>query len=295
MELNLPAGVELFTLTGHTVAVSPDGTRVAFIGVLGGVRQVYVRSLDGFEAVPLRGTDIATTCFFSPDGPSVGFITTDRTLRKVSLADGLVVTVVTDVDQDGAAWGSDDHIVFARAGTLWQVSASGGAPTPLMAPDAGPQGRVHRWPDPLPGAAAFLFAAVDGSSGDARIEAVVLATGERRVLVERGTFPRYAPSGHLIFYRDGELLAAPFDAARLQVTGSPIRVVDEIPPSSVGTPVVAVSGAGTLVYAPTTATSRLVWVSRQGAEQPMIETLRSYANPRLASNGSRGLVQAGDL
>jgi serine/threonine-protein kinase len=295
MELNLPAGVELFALTGNTVAVSPDGTRVAFVGVLGGVRQVYVRLFDGFEAVPLRGTDNAGVCFFSSDGRSVGFITADFVLRKVSLADGLVATVVTDAGIEGAAWGPDDRIVFVRAGTLWQVSASGSAPKPLMTPDAGPQGRVHAWPAFLPGADAVLFAAVDGRSGDARIEAVVLATGERRVLVERGTFPRYVPSGHLIFYRDGELLAAPFDVARLQVTGSPTRVIDDVPQTGVGTPLADVSGTGTLVYAPTTATSRLVWVSRQGAEQPMIDTLRSYANPRLASNGSRVLVQVGDL
>jgi len=88
LELNLPPGVELFTLTGNTVAVSPDGTRVAFIGVLGGVRQIYVRALDSFEAVPMRGTENASLCFFSADGRSIGFIDAGGVVRRVSLADG---------------------------------------------------------------------------------------------------------------------------------------------------------------------------------------------------------------
>jgi serine/threonine-protein kinase len=295
LEMTLPTGVELFTLAGGSIAVSPDGRRVAFVGVLGGLRQIYVRALDALEATPLRGTENASSCFFSFDGRSIVFLTAGGVLRKVSLADGLVDSLTPQADFDAVAWGSDDRIVFVRDGTLWEVPASGGMARRLLSLDSTRHETRQTWPVLLPGGKAVLFSSVTGDSWDsARIESLVLATGERRVIVERGTFPLYAPSGHLVFYRDGGLLAAPFDTNRLQLTGSPTRVIENLPPTSINVPLVGASG-GTLVYAPTTLTSRLVWVSRQGAEQSITETLRTYANPRVAPDGHRVLVQAGDL
>jgi Tol biopolymer transport system component len=62
-------------------------------------------------------------------------------------------------------------------------------------------------------------------------------------------------------------------------------------------PLAALSNAGSLTYAPTDAgTTRLVWVSRQGVEQPITETPRRYQYPRLAPDGRRtALATAGDL
>jgi Tol biopolymer transport system component len=291
LELNLPDDVEPFTFTGSTVTVSPDGTHVAFIGVRGAMRQVYVRALDGLEAVPIRGTENAWICFFSSDGRSIGFIAADSVLRRVSLTDGLVATVVSNVEFQGAAWGSDDRIVFVRAGALWRVPASGGAPEELTVLD-GERKEALAWPTVLPGANAILFASI-ASSGDARIEALLPATRERRVLVERGTLPQYVPSGHLTFYRDGELLATRFDAGSLTLTGSPRPVIESIPEGGAGLPVAAVSNTGTLVYAPATATARLVWVSRNGTEQSLADEPRLYVNPRLAPGETRLLVEAG--
>jgi Tol biopolymer transport system component len=106
------------------------------------------------------------------------------------------------------------------------------------------------------------------------------------------------PSGHLVFFRDGALLGAPFDVDRLEVTGPVVRVLENL---AVGTtmdaPLAALSDAGSLAYAPSDAgTTRLVWVSRQGVEQPITDTARRYQYPRLASDGRRTVVAAaGDL
>jgi hypothetical protein len=278
LEINLPAGVELYTASPRPVAVSPDGTRLAFVGVRGGGRQVYMRPLDQFEAVPLRGTDTVTVCFFSPDGRSIGFITAFGALRTVSLVDGLVATVTEGVNPSfGAAWSADDRIVFVRDRALWQVPRSGGTPQPLTMLGGARLDTLHAWPVVLPDGKTMLFGAASGDQW--RIDALVLATGERRIVVERGTLPLYAASGHLVFFRDGELLAAPFDAVRLELTGSAVRAIDNIPASLSGVPMVDVSPSGTVAYAPTTAVSRLVWVSRQGAEQPLNDVPRAYANP----------------
>ncbi|MGH9257586.1 MAG: protein kinase domain-containing protein [Vicinamibacterales bacterium] len=295
LEVNLPAGVELYTASPRPVAVSPDGARIAFVGVRGGSRQAYVRRLDQFEAVPVRGTDGVTSLFFSPDGQSIGSLTAAGLLRTVSLADGLVTTVTDGATfLYGAAWTGDDRIVFVRGGALWQVPRSGNTAEPLTTLGGAQGDTLHAWPIVLPDSGTILFSA--RASNQWRIDALTFASGERRTVVERGTQPMYAASGHLMFFRDGELLAAPFDAASLGLTGPVVRTtIESVPISVQGTPIVDVSPSGTMVYAPTGALSRLVLVSRQGAEQPLNETLRPYGNPRLAPDGSRVLVEGGDL
>jgi hypothetical protein len=140
-----------------------------------------------------------------------------------------------------------------------------------------------------------VFASSDLGADSWRIESVEPATGERHTVLERGTLPLYAPSGHLIFYRDGELLAAPFDVETQRITGPTVRILANIPEGANGVPLVDISAAGALVYAPITSAARLVWVSRDGAVQPVADTPRFYANPRLDPLGRRILVQAGAL
>ena len=293
LEVTLPTGVELFT-SNRTVAVSPDGSRVAFVGVRAGTRQVYLRALDQFEAIALKGSDSATVCFFAPDGRSIGIVTNTGVIKTISLADGLVTTVTDGANfLYGAAWGEDDRIVFVRAGTLWQIARSGGTATQLTKLGGSRGDTLHANPVFLPGSKTLLFAA---SAGDQRrIESLVVASGERRTVIEGGALPLYATSGHLVFVRAGELLAAPFDPDRLEVIGTAAQAIEKLPSQLQGIPSIDISASGTVIYAPTAAVSRLVFVSRQGAEQPLNEVARSYANPRLAPDGSRILVQAGDL
>jgi Tol biopolymer transport system component len=299
LDLDLPAGVELWVYPPGVV-LSPDGTRVAFVGVFRGSRQLYTRRLDQFETVPIRGTENANAVFMSPDGGALGFITADLALKRVSLADGLVTTIEHDAEfSAGAAWGPDERITFVRAGALWQVPASGGPAKQITTIDSGKGELLHAWPSVIAQGRTLLFASITGTRRDAsHIEALSLVTGQRRVIIESGTFPLYLRSGHLVFFRDGALLGAPFDVDRLEVTGPVIRVLENL---AVGTimdaPLAALSDAGSLTYAPSDAgTTRLVWVSRQGVEQPITETPRRYQYPRLSPDGRRTAVAtAGDL
>jgi serine/threonine-protein kinase len=229
-----------------------------------------------------------TSVFFSPDGRSIGVVQADQSLKKISLADGLATTLASGVDSQRPAWG-DEQIVFTRERTLWQIAASGGAPTQLTTLDDKRGDLLHAWPLLVPQARAILFMCLT-QGGSARVESLSLPTGERRVLLEQASFPLYAPSGHLIFYRDGAVLAAPFDAKRLTLTGPPGVVVVE----GVGAPHVALSETGSLVYATGATRSRLVWVSRQGTEQALNDTPQAYQNPRLSPDGQRILVEVAE-
>src|SRR5262249_36545919 len=143
-----------------------------------------------------------------------------------------------------------------------------------------------------------LYTSVTGPRRDAaHIEALSLDTGQRRVVVEPGIRPLYAPSGHLVFFRDDALVAAPFDVRRLEINGPAVPTIEDIAVDESGAGPAAVSKSGALVYAPRgTAPTRLVWVSRQGLEQPITDTSHMYQTPGLAPDGRHIVVQAaGDL
>ena len=294
LELNMPPGVEASETAAPSMAISPDGRRVALIGGVGGLRRIYIRGLDEFATTVLRGTETVNLCSFSPNGNALAFVPSDRTLKTVSLSDGLVTTLVGDVDYavGGAVWSPDERITFIRAGTLWRVPATGGPAEQLTTLDAARNERAHLWPSVV-GDSAILFTVVSGTDRIVtRIESVSLATKERRVVIDAGSYPLYATSGHLLFFRDDALLAAPFDVSRLQVTGPAISVLRDISLDQFGAPLVTVSSAGSLAYIPREqATKRLVWVSRQGVEQPITDVSRSYKNPRLSPDGQRIVVE----
>jgi len=295
LELDLPLNVDLYGGNAPGVSLSPDGKRIAFVGVLAGQRHIYTRNLDSYEAVPLRGTEQSQAFFFSPDGGTLGFITPDRILKRVSLSDGLVVVVARDADQySGAVWGRDGRITFSREGALYQVAGSGGPIAKLTSLDTRTSELLHTWPEMLPHGKALLFASLSGDDvKTSRVEALRLATGERHEIVT-GTFPRYAESGHLVFFRGKDLLAAPFDADRLELTGPAVRVLENIGLDFNGVPLASFSPSGTLAYVPVgTGTSRLVWVSREGVEQPITDSTARYQSPRLAPDGRRIAVHMG--
>ena len=83
-------------------------------------------------------------------------------------------------------------------------------------------------------------------------------SGERRTVIEGGALPLYATSGHLVFVRAGELLAAPFDPDRLEVIGTAAQAIEKLPSQLQGIPSIDISASGTVIYAPTAAVSRLV-------------------------------------
>jgi serine/threonine-protein kinase len=234
-------------------------------------------------------------CFFSPDGQSLGFATAGGDLKTVRLSDGWISNVAggrTASTPYGATWAADDRIVFAHNSGLRQVRRSGGAATQLTTLDSARQ-EIHAFPHALPDGKNVLFG-VQTPTGW-RIESVALATGERRTIVEQGTQPFYSASGHLAFVRDDKLLIVPFDLDRLEVTGPVIGSIESLPPiGDLGVAVLDMSASGTVVYSPTSATSRLAWVSREGVEQPLDDTLRRYLNPRLSRSGDRVLVQVGN-
>jgi len=295
----LPEGDRLGAAAPAT-ALSPDGKQLAYVAIRGGTQMIYLRAMDSLESTAVPGTEGGTCPFFSPDGQWLGFYATGE-LKKVSVNGGAVVTLGAAQTPRGATWSRQGAIIFANTsfGTLLQVSDAGGMPQPLTRHEGGETS--HRWPQLLPDGNSVLFAAGQATANfanGARIVLQSLATGARRDLVQAATYPRYAPSGHLIYVQAGNLMAVPFDLQRLQITGTAVPVVESVSQiPGAGIAQYSISTTGSLVYVTggiQQTQSSLVWVSRNGAEQPLLAPPRDYRVPRLSPDGRRITVVIDD-
>jgi Tol biopolymer transport system component len=281
-----------------TLALSPDGSRLVFrLGQEDYTGALHSRSLDRFEAAPIPGTEGGTMPFFSPDGRWLGFVS-DRAIKRLAFAGGGATRIADVGNPFGATWGPDDEIIFtplSYAG-LHRVSAAGGPVTVLTTPDRQRREKSHRWPEFVPGARAVIFTTVKmdiSSFDDADIEVLSLDTGARRRLIEGGSRARIAPNGSLVYVRGSALHAVPFDTRRLEVTGPPARVIDDLLPSN-WLPHYTFSSDGTLVYVPSHGRKlgrELVWLDRQGQVAALPLPERVFRAPRLSPDGSRIAVQ----
>jgi serine/threonine protein kinase/Tol biopolymer transport system component len=295
-DISAPSKTALSLSRWPAMALSPDGSTLAFAVVSAdGVNRLYVRKRDDPEVKPLAGTEGAVQPAFSPNGKSLAFVA-DLTLKKISL-DGAVLSLTKVGDTRGVTWADDDTLVYSPESTegLFQISSNGGAPRAITTVDNKKNERTHRWPEVLPGGKAVLFTVGTLTSPDnydrSNIEAVILATGERRVVLQSASMARYVPTGHLIFAREGLLYAITFDAGSLTTHGNSVPVLQGVAgDKTTGAVHFAIANDGTLAYVPGSATSslrRLVWVDRSGTEQRVNLPGGQYNDPRLSPDGSR--------
>jgi Tol biopolymer transport system component len=276
------------------VAITPDGSRIVYRGN----NQLLVRSLDLLEPTVLsRLGGRPRSMFVSPDGLWVAFFD-GSVLKKVAITGGPPVTITSvDGQSRGGTWGPDGTIIFAtstRGTGLQRVSAAGGEPTTLTTPDRAGDARDHLWPEFLPGGEAVLFTIllVSSSIDDAQIAVLDLRSGTSKVLIRGGSDARYAPTGHLIYGISGTLRAVAFDLRRLEVTGTPVPVLEGLLTTEDGAAQVAIAGNGSLVYVPGTARGggqqTVVSMDRQGRAQPLPGVRPdSYRDVRVSPDGAR--------
>ena len=276
------------------LAISPDGTRLVYSAGPGNLTtRLYVRAMDGLEARLIPGTEGGQNPFFSPDGQRIGFISNSGKLATVSVSGGAPVSLaeVRFPGFYGASWGSQGMIAFVPQGDgpIVQIPETGGEPKPLTHLEK--REFAHGYPELLPSGKGVLFTAIVGATAT-NLLAQSLTNGEHHVLTQSGEQPRYAPSGHLVYAQGANLMAAPFDPERLSITGAAVPVVQGVL-STGGVAQYSFSSTGSLVYVPGSvqgAQSRLVWVDRKGAEQPVAAPAHNYVLPRVSPDGKRVAV-----
>jgi Tol biopolymer transport system component len=300
-QLTLPDATQLPAATGGTLAISPDGRSIVFSGVTAGKAQLWLRPIDGSDAKPLPGTEGGYQPFWSPDSAQLGFFA-DRKLKRVEISTGTVQVVVDGVrGPGGATWNRDGVIVFSPRleGPLFRVPAVGGTPAPLTALDAANQESNHMWPHFLPDGRHYVFQLLGLTNAGLYVGS--LDSPQRTLLVRQEsldlTAVQYSASGHLVYVRNHQLVARPFDAKTLTVTGEPFPLADGFGIGGPGTPAFSISSNGVLVFRPQTigATVQPTWFERNGSRQGTLGPPGRYSDLELSPDGSTvAMVRATD-
>jgi serine/threonine protein kinase/Tol biopolymer transport system component len=243
-----------------SVAISPDGTTVAFLAPAPDGSNdpvLWVRPIDRDEPRPLPGTKNASYQFWAPDSRSLAFFA-DRKLRTIEISGGLP-QAIADIEQGrGGCWSDSGRLFFTPVGggRVFSVASTGGAVTPVTALNAARAENANYWPTCLPGGKHFLYFA---RSKRAEFNGVYFAnadgTGEPVQVVSSLSSAIYVPpdaghGGYLLWARDTDLLAQPFDADSGRLSGQAVQIAtDVLVDESQRGLMAAASGTGTLLWA----------------------------------------------
>jgi serine/threonine protein kinase/Tol biopolymer transport system component len=260
------------------IAVSPDGSHLAFTAATGGNVRLWVRALDSTDARALDGTQGASLPFWSPDSRFIGFFA-DGQLKKIEFIGGPVQTICEAPSSSlGGVWGRDGVILFVRPGgsRLLRVSTAGGEVIQVTTPDKSRQEISHRYPTFLPDGRHFLYSIHSGQKETRGVYLGSLDGSLKQRLLDDFTNIKYmaavpgergSGAGWLVFVRDWALLARPFDARRLEFTGEPFSLSDKVGRDLNGTySTFSVSDNGVLVFDPNLNRQRgqYLWKDRRG-------------------------------
>ncbi len=299
--LTLPADQQLLVdPQSRDLTITRDGTSIVYKG---GSRidrtQLFVQRLDQLEPEPLTPTGLPKGPFVSPDGQWVGYFEPGppgAAFRKVPLTGGPPVFVSRlDGPSRGATWVDDQTIIAGSGATstgLLRLSPSGGEPVVLTRPNRERGEGDHLWPQVLPDGRQVLFTitALTGGIDAAQVGVLDLASGSWRPVLQRASQAQYVPGGHLVYVAGGALWAIAFDPVRAQTLGSARVVVPQVVTLPTGVAEFDIADDGTLVYlvgSPRAASRNLVWVDREGRENPIDAPPRAYVNVRLSPDGTR--------
>jgi Tol biopolymer transport system component len=266
------------------VAISPDGSTIAFIAEGEGKQLIFVRPLHATTAQPLAGTEGAYYPFWSPDSKFIGFFASGK-LKKVEASGGVVQSLCDAPYGRGGSWNRDGVILFTPGihDVIFRVPDGGGQPVAVTrVQKAGPQAGA-RWPYFLPDGRHFLYLDLEGDDPHGKIYAASLDSPAVQLLLDDNSAAEYA-NGYIFFAKDGNLVAQPFDPDHLTVSGNPVPVAPNVEYSefkALGN--FSVSQNGVLVYRSAfSSPSRLLWLDRTGRQVDTLGDPGKYGSGRLS-------------
>jgi len=287
------------------LALSADGRMLALVerDDATGENMLYFERLGSPGAARLEGTEGASYPFWSPDDASLGFFANGK-LQKIAVAGGAPQVLATASHGRGGSWGSRDVIIYTpdTGGPIWRVNADGSGAAPLTDKVLLSSEASHRWPQFLPDGNHFLFSsrsfAVENTSKDG-IYFSSLAAKEKKLVVSTEANAAYA-NGRL-YYRDQRtsLVGVPFSPGDGKITGEPVVISDHLSfEPSVAYSAFAAGGGDRVIYSARAAAvvlSDLVWCDRSGKESGHVAAPADMANPSIAPDGNRVVVDITDL
>ena len=287
--VSLPEGHEFTNPDRQPFALSPDGTRLAYLARA----TLFVKTLAGGDPVvvqgPLQGRG-KTNPVFSPDGRSILYwAQDDSVLQRVPVGGGAPVTVAAVAMPFGLSWGSDGTILVGQGPQgIVRVAAGGGAVERLI--QMGANEAAHG-PQMLPGGDAVLFTLGTGTPADwaqARVVVQSLTSGARTTIAT-GRDARYLASGHLVYVAGTTIMAVGFDPRALTTTGQPAPLAQGVQTATTtGAAQYSVAANGALAYVDNRAVPiSLALVGLDGTRKVLGDVPPGTTAPRMSADGTR--------
>ena len=284
----------------NELAVSPDGSRIAFVVEQAGKTALYMRRLDEREANRVDTATDARGPTFSPDGQWLAYFDDYERLVKMPVAGGPPQQIAEVLQPFGnAAWSRDERITFVavregNAKLLTEVDVKTGASRVIVEAKAAFEGyeNVAVTPDD---SWLLLDGWVGTSVDDYRVMSVDRASGAIELLVEHASNPCAIGNDFLVFQRGASLFAMRFDFSERRALGEPRMVVPGVATDRWGgSSQFAVSAEGTLVFAPGKRRGegrRIVWCNPDGSVEPLVDGTDAFQGHfQLSADGTRLLT-----
>jgi Tol biopolymer transport system component len=290
-------------------AVSPDGHQIAFFATgPDGAQRLWIRSLDSIEARPLPGSESTpdpAPFFWSPDSRYIAFDAGGK-LKKIDISGGPAQTVC-DISGNavGGSWNHDGVIIFGNtSGVIMRVAANGGPASPLTTLDASRGEAQHVLPWFLPDERHFIYLRTSSQPENSGIYVGSVDSKpedqDSKRLLETANAAIYIPSsglktGLLLFIRNETLMAQPFNAGRLELSGEPVTVANQLG-SYREFGFFSASTNGILVYRTGSGGGalQLTWFDREGKILGTVGERGLFSSPALSPNGTRAAVSRRD-
>jgi len=275
------------------LAISPDGTRLAFVAQRDGTMLLFVRALDSLESHPIEGTEGAALPFWSPEGRTVGFFTEAKTLKTVDVVSGHV-RVLGSMPSGagfGAAWGADGTIVIGSTSSgLLKTTSAGGPMTPLRQIETTTRDSSERFPVFLPDGRHLMYWSFP--SNTAWLTSVD-APDAHQIMGSDSPIKYLAP-GYLLFGRQDALMAQPFDWRRGALSGTAIGIAEQVARHVNNNALIFDASAnGTIAYVNDAGTplAQLTWFDSRGKRLGTVGSPAPYRNPTLSPDGKRVAIE----
>ncbi|HQR31673.1 MAG TPA: protein kinase [Blastocatellia bacterium] len=278
----------------NSPAISPDGRTLAFIATVEGKMQLWVRSFSASAPRPLAGVANGSWLFWSPDNQFIGFFTAGK-LYKIALSGGTPAPLLDIQTTAGGTWNRDGVILVGSANKgIQRVSANGGPVSSVTTIDSSRGEVSHGYPFFLPNGRQFLFHIQHNDPNKQGIYLASLEGGEAKQLITTevssvwaGENPATPGAGYLVFIQQGALMAQSFDFGRNQLSGEPVRLVEQVQTGLRGFNGQFSLAGNVLVAMEGTTREQLTWVDRTGKKVGTVGPVGAYGIRDLSPDGQR--------
>jgi Tol biopolymer transport system component len=299
-EIGAPEKTEL---AAFPPVVSPDGKSLAFVARSEDDQvRIWIRPFDSLQPRMLRGTDGVRLPgpFWSPDSRFLGFFV-GGVLKKIDVDGGPPVSIadLSEINPGaGGAWSREGVILVGTPQGVYRTSQSGGAAERVTRPDK-PSDVPHGLPQFLPDGRHFLYL----SSPLRSVFLSSLDGGLNERLAEGVSQARYAPPtvsgapGHVLYVRDGTLMAQPFDSELFKSAGDAFPVAEGLGGTFGGNVAYfSTSSNGALAYRASTFSGglQLTWFDREGHSLGTIGPNGNFSDVALSRRGDQVAVAYAD-